>query len=157
MRTIRLLVVFGLTAVLVVGMLGPASARRLADAPAGGVPFVVALDGEQEVGPGDPDATGLSTVTINPGRGLACYELEHDLSPDPFGWHIHVGPAGVDGPIVVNFFTQPGAVVPDSGCVDIDRDLALDIIRNPEGYYLNLHNEPFPAGAIRGQLSRTSR
>jgi hypothetical protein len=73
-------------------------------------------------------------------------------------FHIHDADAGVNGPIVVNFFTGvPGDAVPLAGCVAIDRALAKDILANPEGYYFNLHNVPFPGGAVRGQLSASSR
>jgi hypothetical protein len=38
------------------------------------------------------------------------------------------------------------------GCVDVDRSLADAIRKAPQGYYVNVHNSEFPAGAIRGQL-----
>jgi hypothetical protein len=162
-RTIRATAVLAVTFLLLAAMVEPASARRLAESPVGGAPLSAELDGEQEVdgdgnpGVGDPDATGFAVTTINPGQGIACYELEHDVDPAPWGFHIHVGEAGVNGPIVVNFFTDPTGVVPPNGCVEIERGLATDILRNPEGYYFNLHNAEFPAGAIRGQLSISSR
>jgi hypothetical protein len=163
MRTIRTLLILAATGALVATVAGPAVANRLDGSPAGGAPLSSALDGHQEVdGDGNPDqgdldATGFAITTINPGLGVACWELIHDLDPLPFAFHIHVGEEGVNGPVVVNYFTAPGEVVPDSGCVDIDRALARDILRNPEGYYFNVHNEPFPAGAIRGQLAADSR
>jgi hypothetical protein len=164
MRLIRFVTVLSLAGLLFAMVAGPAAARRLAGSPSGGAPLSAELAGQQEVDPvtgelgaGDLDATGFAVTTLNPGQGVACYELEHDLDPAPHAFHIHVGEAGENGPIVVDFFTEPGEVVPPSGCVDVERGLARDILRNPEGYYFNAHNEPFPAGAIRGQLSKSSR
>ena len=166
MRTIRIVTVLAMAGLLLATVVGPATARKLPGSATGGAPLSASLDGQQEVDPttgelgaGDLDATGFATATINPGQGTACYELSHDLDEDlPHMFHIHVGEAGTNGGIVVNFFTGGvDSVVPDTGCVDIDRSLATEILRNPEGYYFNVHNEEFPAGAIRGQLDRTSR
>lgn len=45
--------------------------------------------------------------------------------------------------------------VADDGCVDgIDADLIEDIRQNPESYYIDVHDEEYPGGAIRGQLSK---
>ena len=38
------------------------------------------------------------------------------------------------------------------GCVPAAPALLEQIAANPAGYYVNLHNARFPAGAIRGQL-----
>jgi hypothetical protein len=41
-----------------------------------------------------------------------------------------------------------------AGCVsDVEGSLVDAIIENPSGYYVNVHTEEFPAGAVRGQLS----
>ena len=41
-----------------------------------------------------------------------------------------------------------------SGCVDVGRALAKEILKNPADYYVNVHNAEFPGGALRGQLSK---
>jgi hypothetical protein len=38
--------------------------------------------------------------------------------------------------------------------VEVDRELALAILKHPAAYYVNVHNADFPAGAARGQLSK---
>ena len=38
-------------------------------------------------------------------------------------------------------------------CVDVDPELLRSIARKQANYYVNVHTEAFPAGAIRGQLS----
>jgi hypothetical protein len=72
----------------------------------------------------------------------------------------------VAGPVVVLFFDvpelpgAPTAALPPTiaaagGCVDgQDPALLRDIRRHPAGYYSNIHNLDFVAGAIRGQLHR---
>jgi hypothetical protein len=32
--------------------------------------------------------------------------------------------------------------------------LAKDILKDPADYYVNVHNAEYPAGALRGQLSK---
>lgn len=125
-------------------------------AAAGGRPLTADLNGPNEVTPGDPDGTGTMHLTLNQGQGEICWDLDVSGIESPTRAHIHAGEAGVNGGIVVFFFDL---VVPDpipvafDGCVDgVDADLIKDIRQNPESYYINVHNEEYPAGAIRGQL-----
>jgi hypothetical protein len=41
-----------------------------------------------------------------------------------------------------------------SGCTSVDRAEIKEIIQHPEEYYVNVHNADYPAGAVRGQLSK---
>ena len=69
--------------------------------------------------------------------------------------HIHVAPVGQAGPVVVPLFTQPvnAATVGPTCLTDLDKNLLKDILRSPQDYYVNVHNAPFPNGAVRGQLA----
>lgn len=96
-------------------------------------------------------------ATFRPGAGAVCYEVTHDLVPEPFGFHIHEGKPGQNGPIVVDFFSDPAETVPPTGCVDVDRELAKRIMRNPGGFYFNLHTAPFTAAGARGRPHRCGR
>jgi hypothetical protein len=122
---------------------------------AGGRPFSTSLSGPAEVPAGDPDATGSATVWVNAGTGTVCYRWSVSNVVTPIAAaHIHRGAAGVAGPVVVPL--PPTGPSSGSGCTTgVNRSLAQDIIRQPWNYYVNTHNAPFPAGAARGQLSRT--
>jgi hypothetical protein len=100
-------------------------------------------------GPGNGSGTGF--VTLTPDEQQVCYNLAYTLVPPATAAHIHRGAAGTDGPIVVPF----DSVSSDNatGCTQgVDAGLIREIIGNPAGFYVNVHNADFPAGAIRGQL-----
>lgn len=115
--------------------------------------FTVTLEGENEVPVlGDPDGTGTATVRINPGKGQLCYSLRVSGIAPATAAHIHEAPAGSAGPVIQGLQAPTGGS--SNGCVAISRELALEIIREPSDYYVNVHNAEFPGGALRGQLSR---
>ena len=119
----------------------------------GGRPFTVALTGAAErPGPGDPDGSGTATLSLNPGQEEVCFTLTvENIGLPATGAHIHVGDVETFGPVVVGL-TPPDATGTSSGCVTADRDLLRSILRDPDGYYVNVHTSAFPAGAVRGQL-----
>lgn len=141
--------------VTAVGFSGSARADKIADADQGGRPLQAVLLGANEApGPGDPDGTGTALITLNQGQGIVCFELSvKGITLPASGAHIHIAPAGSPGPVVVPLI-PPDAAGTSSGCVDVDRDLIKEIRQNPAAYYVNVHNAVFPAGAVRGQLTK---
>jgi hypothetical protein len=120
---------------------------------AGGRPYMTALEGEQERPViGDLDGTGHAWITVNAGLGEVCYELHVTGIEPAAAAHIHRAPAGEPGPVVVPLAAPTEGS--SSGCVAVSRELALDLLRDPEAFYVNVHNADFPGGALRGQLSR---
>jgi hypothetical protein len=120
----------------------------------GGRKFTTTMTGAAEVLGGDPDGSGTAMLELNPGTGQVCFELSvTGITLPATGAHIHAAPVGVNGLIVVPL-TPPDASGSSSGCVSADRDLIKAIIQNPEQYYVNVHNTDYPAGALRGQLSK---
>ena len=115
-----------------------------------------ALTGAAEVpGPGDADGSGTASLELRQGQGEVCFEITWKNIEDPTAAHIHKGAVGVAGPVVVLLFEKRMKDNRASGCVEgVDRELIKDIRQNPENYYINVHNEPFPPGAIRGQLGK---
>lgn len=117
----------------------------------GGTKIRTVLTGAAEVpGPGDPDGRGTAIIQINPGKAQICWNIEvSDIEPANAA-HIHSAPAGIAGPVVVGL--SPPTDGDSDGCEAIDRSLADAIRKSPQGYYVNVHNANYPAGALRGQL-----
>lgn len=114
--------------------------------------YHVTLNGAAEVpGPGDTNGTGTAHVTVDVPNKKICYELTvANIDPATMA-HIHVGAAGVAGDIVVTLAAPADGS--SEGCVEnVDASLVARILARPGQYYVNVHNEPFPSGAIRGQL-----
>lgn len=113
--------------------------------------FSTQMTGAQEVpGPGDPDGSGRAIIKLNRGKSQVCYSLMVTGIAPAVAAHIHVGAAGLAGPVVVGLNAPNSGT--SSGCVTVDPALLSDIARNPENYYVNVHNQEYPAGAVRGQL-----
>ena len=109
------------------------------------------MTGEQEVpGPGDPNGIGEAKIKVF--RAKVCYTLTAKRIAPATAAHIHKGPPGVAGPIVVPL--KPPTDGSSSGCKKISRSLAKNLKEHPGRYYVNVHNRPYPEGAIRGQLER---
>ena len=140
-------------ALLSAALVGTASIALATSAVAGpgGRPLDAVLTGAAEVpGPGDADGMGTASLRVNPGTGQICYTLTVAGIDPATAAHIHVAPAGVAGPVVVPLTAPTNGS--STACTDVDRELARDIVRDPESYYVNVHNPAHPAGAVRGQL-----
>ena len=111
------------------------------------------LSGAAEVpGPGDPDGSGTATIRLQLERGEVCFDLTVSNIGPATAAHIHEGADGVAGAVVVPLDPAPTGGS-SSGCIsDVDAALLENIAKNPGQYYVNVHNEEFPDGAIRGQL-----
>ena len=109
------------------------------------------MTGEQEApGPGDPNGFGTATIALFPTSGKICYTLTAFRIAPATAAHIHEGPPGVAGPVVVTLAAPTFGF--SGGCTRADPELVGDIAANPSDYYVNVHNRPYPDGAIRGQL-----
>ena len=102
--------------------------------------------------PGDPDGRGMATVTVNAGKRQVCYTLSVRNIDPATAAHIHEAPTGVAGPVKVTL--RAPTTGRSSGCVTVTRQLALEILKDPADYYVNVHNPAFPTGAVRGQLAK---
>ena len=103
-------------------------------------------------GPGDPNGTGNAVIKVY--KTKLCYTLSVMNIKRATEAHIHQGAKGQTGPVVVptdqTSFNLPRPT--SSGCEPIPSSLSTAIRQNPSNYYVNVHNKPYPDGAIRGQL-----
>jgi hypothetical protein len=128
-------------------------------------PLFAVLSGGNEVSDqgeanaGDRNGYGSATVILD-GTDALCFAITVNNIDTPTVAHIHEEKAGVNGDIVVGL-TIPASGEPgtSSGCINVGEGtpvLTEEVLRriraNPSRFYVNVHNEAFPGGAIRGQL-----
>jgi CHRD domain len=119
----------------------------------GDVELTAKMNGKQEVpDEGDQDGKGEAQILLKTKKAKVCYLLEFKDIEDPTAAHIHKGLKGDDGPIKVELFEGEAQSSPIEDCVKSEEKQVKKIAKNPERYYVNLHNSEFPDGAIRGQL-----
>ncbi|MGD9891923.1 MAG: CHRD domain-containing protein [Dehalococcoidia bacterium] len=143
-----------LTLAVVVGMAAMTITTSATSAQPASQTLIAILRGSEEApGPGDPNGIGAARITLNAAEGEICASIGVALIETATMAHIHAGERGVAGPVVVHFtpLLIPGLSVAQ-GCVPVEPSLIAQIAANPSAYYVNVHNTPFPAGAVRGQL-----
>jgi len=112
----------------------------------------VFLDTQQEGGVPDTGAFGLFSYRI---RGdQLCYTLiVRNLTTPAEAGHIHLGAAGVKGPVVIPLEVKRARTFTEVTCVTPSTPGILDkLAANPSGFYVNVHDATYPGGEIRGQL-----
>jgi hypothetical protein len=88
---------------------------------------------------------------------VLCWDLKYTTTQVVTAAHIHLGAAGVPGPVKFGFFNPPPSpVVVNKGCRSGDPALLALIANHPGNYYANVHTSAHPGGAARGQLTTNS-
>lgn len=108
------------------------------------------MTGGQEPDGGDLNGMGEFSWSLDGTR--LCYLLTVKRIATPSAAHIHRGRAGVAGDVKVTLETPSPRS--SAGCTEVSAALADNLRTHPRRYYVNVHNTPFPAGAVRGQLHR---
>ncbi len=123
----------------------------------GGRALVAKLSGANEVPQANTADRGHAVIRLNAKTLKVCWAFsalkltpKDGLSATPTAAHIHVGPAGVAGGIVVPL----GTSFARTGCTTTSKPVMDAILANPKGYYVNVHNASYPTGAVRGQLKK---
>jgi hypothetical protein len=96
---------------------------------------------------GDPDGTGHATVRLNRSAGRVCAQITWSRIGTPTAAHIH---RASDGAVKVDL---TGSVTDGARCATgVAPRLVRRITEHPRRYYVNVHNQTYPAGAIQGTL-----
>ena len=118
--------------------------------------FTADLTGAEEVCEGDTcggDGTGTAEVDINSDRNEVCYDIRLAGVENVTAAHIHEGEEGEAGPVVIGLEYE-GDDTGGEACVDgVDEGELENVSENPSSYYVNVHSERYPDGAVRGQLA----
>lgn len=117
--------------------------------------FALNMDGAQEApGPGDADGSATGNITLNDVTGVISWDFDYFNINAPTLMHIHDGDFGVQGPVFINLgvMTTGGAGNLTNSIVHGNLAQITAVLTNPDEYYVNIHNSPFGAGAVRGQL-----
>lgn len=98
---------------------------------------------------GDPDGSGEAHFGLRPARHRVCATVEWEDIATPTAAHIH---RRSDGGVVVDL---SGSVTGGDACATgLRKRLVNRIAAHPRRFYFNVHNEPYPDGAIQGRLHR---
>ncbi len=123
----------------------------------GGHALVAKLSGANEVPQANTADRGNVVVRLNAKTLKVCWSFSNlkltpsgALSATPAAAHIHLGVAGTAGAVVVPL----GTSFSRKGCTTTTKTIIDAIRANPKGYYVNVHNASYPAGAVRGQLKK---
>jgi hypothetical protein len=123
------------------------------------------LSGANEVPPTQTGTVGKIQCTVTDAT-IRCRVDTWNAQTSRVGGHIHVSPAGVNGPIVCDSRPNPARISGDNG-FDFECNAGNITLRPAQGIgsfadfvesvsscgtYFNEHTELFPGGDVRGQL-----
>jgi hypothetical protein len=132
--------------------------------------FIAPMSGDQEVPPADTRARGQTTFTLSEDGSELSYRLIVANLHNVTQAHIHLAPAGANGPVVLWLYPAgpPAQLIPgrSSGVLATGTVTAADLVGLLEDQplsalieemragnaYVNVHTSQFPPGEIRGQI-----
>jgi hypothetical protein len=132
--------------------------------------FKADLTGNQEVPPVKTKATGHATFKLNPEGQSLHYQVTVANLQDTTMAHLHLGPAGKNGPVAVWLYppSPPGVLKPGafSGVLAEGEITAQNLVGPLKGKplqaliqdikagqtYVNVHTRMHPEGELRGEI-----
>ncbi|MDZ7607716.1 MAG: CHRD domain-containing protein [Cyclobacteriaceae bacterium] len=132
--------------------------------------FTAHLTGDQEVPPATTNATGQVKFQVSKDRQSVSFKLIVANLEDVRMAHIHIAPAGVNGPVVVWLYPEapPMLLIPGTtNGILAQRSFNNSNLTGPlvgmeisdlvaalksGNAYVNVHTNAYPGGEIRGQI-----
>ena len=120
------------------------------------VPLSARLTGAQEVPANASTAKGTLEGIFDPFSRVIAFRFEYSgLTANASASHFHIGAAGTNGPVSIDFVSQGFQTGSTSG--EYVKVLTLTQVQADAliagRIYVNIHNASFPGGEIRGQLN----
>ena len=113
--------------------------------------FIGDMCGGQETPPTASPAIGLGSISVDRNKSnININVVTNNLSSNATAAHIHKGPKGVSGPVVIGFGAFAGNQVSRYGSYSTT---FIDSLTHNLGYF-NVHTATNPGGEIRGQISK---
>jgi hypothetical protein len=160
MKGLRYIVIAA--AVLALAIVGTASAK--------GLLFATTLSSAEEVPANDSAAFGIAQLALSADGKALHYKISVGNIQNVTQAHIHIGPPGINGPVVLFLYPSapPAVLIPGAfdGVLNQGTATAADL-RGPlagqplsaliealesGNAYVNVHTSQFPGGEIRGQV-----
>jgi hypothetical protein len=108
--------------------------------------FLAGIDGTEEVPPTPVMNTGYASLFLNEAQTQVSYFIEYETFGNETAAHFHMAAPGSNGPVV---FPLPLGS-PKIGVWNVTpADVAALFAGN---IYVNIHNQDYPGGAIRGNF-----
>ena len=117
--------------------------------------YTTILQGSAEVPAKEVPGFGTASVSVEGGKTRVVLNVRGLIAPLT-GAHIHVGPPGVNGPVVLNLLTAEGAGTRNTG---LPGELIIDFVYDSTvaglgngTHYINVHTATNTGGEVRGDL-----
>jgi hypothetical protein len=100
----------------------------------------------------NPRGSGTARLLMNAQQQTICFViLVSGIKLPATAADVQRGAAGTRGSIVIPL-RPPNAAGIATGCTTAPAQLIAAMLQHPIDYYVNVPNQPYPQGAVRGQL-----
>lgn len=96
--------------------------------------------------------SGSATATLTYDGDQLCIEGTTDGVGAVTAGHVHAGPGGETGPVVVDLAVETEGDGPFRGCARVGAEGGVVLV-DPASYYVDLHTDAEPDGAVQARLA----